>query len=552
MAELRILIELAGEAALLLWGLHMVRSGIERAFGSRLRVWLGVALEGRGRAFLAGLGVTTALQSSTATALMLGSFAAAGAVALAPALAAMLGANVGTALVVQALAFDVSAVFPLLILAGVVAFRRAERTRTRDLGRATIGLGLMLLALHLMAETMAPVEASPGLRRALGLVADQPLANLALAAAVAWAAHSSIAGVLFVASLAGTGAVGPDASLAMVLGANLGSALNPLLEAGGDGRDRARLRLPAGNLLNRAAGCMLGLAVLPHAAAWLAALDPTPARLVANAHLAFNLAAAALALPLLSGTARLLTRLLPERELEADEGAPRYLDEVALGTPTVALANAAREALRMADGLEAMVRGSAAAFRDGADRDGAKAVARMDDAVDRLHGALHGYLARVRRESLGDEEAARLDEVRAFAVALEHAADVVSRDLVRHAAKRQRRGLALAPAALDELDALHAALADQLRLAVAVFLHADAGAARRLVRGKEALRAAERGAMARLADAGGAPERLLLDAVRDLRRVGGHLAAVAHPLLERRGELLPSRLADAAEDVDGS
>ncbi|MBX9698079.1 MAG: Na/Pi symporter, partial [Acetobacteraceae bacterium] len=147
MQEARLLLELAGEAALLLWGLHMVQSGVQRAFGSGLQRWLGIALGGQGRALLAGLGVTAALQSSTATALMVGSFAASGAVALAPALAAMLGANVGTALIVQALAFDITVVFPPLVLAGVVAFRRAKRTRTRDLGRVAIGLGLMLLAL---------------------------------------------------------------------------------------------------------------------------------------------------------------------------------------------------------------------------------------------------------------------------------------------------------------------------------------------------------------------------------------------------------------------
>ena len=167
MTEARLLLELAGEAALLLWGLHMVQSGLQRAFGSRLRHWLGMALGSKGRAFLTGLGVTTALQSSTATALMVGSFAAGGAVALAPALAAMLGANVGTALIVQALSFDVTVAFPPLILAGVTAFRRGSRTRTRDLGRVAIGLGLMMLALHLMVESMVPVEASPALRQFL-------------------------------------------------------------------------------------------------------------------------------------------------------------------------------------------------------------------------------------------------------------------------------------------------------------------------------------------------------------------------------------------------
>lgn len=552
MNEAPLLVQLAGEAALLLWGLHMVQSGVQRAFGSRLRQRLGVALGGQGRAFLAGLGVTAVLQSSTATALMVGSFAAAGAVALAPALAAMLGANVGTALIVQALSFDIALVFPVLVLAGVVAFRRARRTRTRDLGRVAIGLGLMLLALHLLAQSMSPVEASPTLRQGLALVADRPLPNLLLAAAVAWGAHSSVAAIIFVASLAGSGVVGPQAAVAMVLGANLGSAFNPLIEAGGDARAPGRLRVPVANLLNRLVGCAVVLAVLPQATGWLLALDPSSARLVANAHLGFNLAAAALAFPLLAPTARLLRRLLPDRAPAADEGAPRYLDEAALGMPSVALANAAREALRMADGLEAMLKGSAAAFRDGADRDAAKAVGRMDDAVDRLHRAVHDYLGRIPRESLGDEEGQRLAEVQAFAIAIEHAADVVERDLVRHAAKRLRRGVPLAAEEARELERLHATLVEQLRLAVAVFMLEDAEAAKRLVRGKEALRSAEREATLRLTRSGGAAAGLLLDAVRDLRRVGAHLAAAAHPLLERRGELLPSRLAGEPDQAEAA
>jgi phosphate:Na+ symporter len=296
-------------------------------------------------------------------------------------------------------------------------------------------------------------------------------------------------------------------------------------------------------------------AALPWLAAGLQALDPAPARLVANAHLAFNLAAAALAFPLLGPAARLLVRLLPDRAPEADEGAPRYLDDAALGTPSVALANASREVLRMADGLEAMLRASAEAFREGADRDAPKALARMDDAVDRLHRAVHDYLGRIPREALGDEEGRRLAEVQGFAIALEHAADVVDRDLVKHAAKRLRRAVPLAPGEARELDRLHAALVEQLRLAVAVFMLEDAGAARRLVRGKEALRAAEREAAVRLTQAAdGAAAELLLDAVRDLRRVGAHLATTAHPLLERRGELLPSRLAGEPDllEADGA
>ena len=552
MSDLRLLVHLAGEAALLLWGLHMVQSGIERAFGGRLQALLGAALGSPLRAMGAGLCVTAALQSSTAAALMVAGFASAGAVALVPALAAMLGANIGTALIVQALSVDVSWLAPLLVLCGVIAFRKGRRAQTRDLGRAGIGLGLMLLALHLLVATLAPLQASPAFARVLGGMATSPLATMLFAAVIAWAAHSSVAGVLFVATLAGSGTMDIPAALAMVAGANLGSAVNPLLQGGGRPGDRARLRLPIGNLLNRAIGCVVVLAFLPSLSAFAASLDIGPLRLVAGAHLAFNLVTSLLALPLLRPLAWALRRALPDRP-ELDEAAPRYLDPVAGGVPAVAMANAEREVLRIADVLDRMLHASESAYA-AEDREAGKTLAEMDDVVDRLHRAVLAYLAGIPPDRLSAAEATRLDDIRAFAIALEHAADVLSRDVARHAAKRLRRGITLAPEDRDDLAALHQSLRSQLRLAVAVLMVQDAEAARRLVREKEMLRATERGVARRAAEAAplplgepGATPGLVLDAIRDLRRVGAHLAAAAHPLLERRGELLASRLTRTAK-----
>ena len=547
MSDLRLLVHLAGEAALLLWGLHMVQSGIERAFGGRLQALLGAALGSPLRAMGAGLCVTAALQSSTAAALMVAGFASAGAVALVPALAAMLGANIGTALIVQALSLDVSWLAPLLVLIGVIAFRKGRRAQTRDLGRAGIGLGLMLLALDLLVATLAPLQESPAFARVLGGMAASPLATMLFAAVIAWAAHSSVAGVLFVATLAGSGAMDIPAALAMVAGANLGSAVNPLVQGGGRPGDRARLRLPIGNLLNRVVGCVVVLAFLPSLSAFAASLDIGPLRLVAGAHLAFNLVTSLLALPLLRPLAWALRLALPERP-ELDEAAPRYLDPVAGGVPAVAMANAEREVLRIADVLDRMLQASESAYA-AEDREAGKTLAEMDDVVDRLHRAVLAYLAGIPPDRLTAAEATRLDDIRAFAIALEHAADVLSRDVARHAAKRLRRGITLAPEDRDDLAALHQSLRSQLRLAVAVLMVQDAEAARRLVREKEMLRATERGVARRAAEAAplplgepGATPGLVLDAIRDLRRVGAHLAAAAHPLLERRGELLASRL----------
>jgi phosphate:Na+ symporter len=255
------LVDLGGAIALLIWGVHMVQTGITRAFGPQLRRMLSYALGNRFKAFLAGVGVTSILQSSTATGLMVTAFAAGGLVDLVPALVVMLGANVGTTLIVQVLSFDVSRVSFLLILIGVFMFRRSGVTRTRDLGRVGIGLGLMLIALQHLLSMIIPFEDVPSLRILLGAVTTDPLIDILLAAGLTWAAHSSVAVVLLIMSFAAQAVVPPHAAFALVLGANLGTALNPLLESGLGG-DPAAKRLPIGNLINRIVGCALALALL--------------------------------------------------------------------------------------------------------------------------------------------------------------------------------------------------------------------------------------------------------------------------------------------------
>src|SRR5579862_4585745 len=254
------LLNLAGSVALLLWAVHMVQTGVQRAFGAKLRSFLGSALRNRFKAFLAGVGVTAILQSSTATGLMVTGFAAGGLVDLVPALAVMLGANVGTTLIVQLLSFDVAEAAPVLILIGVLMFRRAS-AGPRDFGRVLIGLGLVLMALHNFIQLLAPYEDVPSMRLLLGAIATQPVLDVILAAGLTWAAHSSVAVVLVVMSFAARGTVPPEAAFALVLGANLGTAINPVLE-GATGNDTAAKRLPLGNLINRLAGVGIALVLL--------------------------------------------------------------------------------------------------------------------------------------------------------------------------------------------------------------------------------------------------------------------------------------------------
>jgi len=548
------LIELLGDVALLLWGVHMVRTGVLRAFGGDLRQLLGRALRNRLAACLAGAGVTLALQSSTATGMMATSFLADGVIGLMPALAVMLGANVGTALVVWTLSFDITIVFPVLIFAGLVVFRTGTRTRSRNLGRAMIGLGLVLLSLHLLVEAIVPGAVSPEVQELISAITREPLPVLVMAALITWAMHSSIAAVLVIVSLAGSGLVTPLAALAMVLGANLGSALNPLL--GALSGERRALRLPVGNLINRIAGCLVVLSLLPEIATYLSWSEPDPGRMVAGFHLLFNAVLALLFIPPLAFQARLLEKLIPDRPRPDDPAMPRYLDQRSLDTPRVALANASREALRMADVVEEMLKGSRELLR----RDDNRLVGelrRMDDVLDRLHGSLKRFLCELSQRELREEESARLAHVQTVALNLEHAGDIMDKCVLNLAAKRIRRRLRLTERQLGEADAMHEHLLAQLRLAGAVFMGEDLRSALRLVEEKERFREFERAAAESLfaeppeGRDQGETSGLHLDLVRDLKRVDAHLAAIAHPLLERSNLLRPSRLVRLPRQGEG-
>jgi phosphate:Na+ symporter len=541
-----VLLDLMGGVALLLWGLHMVHSGILRAFGSNLRLLLAKALSNRFTAFAAGLGLTALLQSSTATGLITSSFTSEGLVSLVPALAIMLGANVGTTLIVQILSFNISAVAPVLFIIGLVAFRSGPRSRIKDIGRVFIGLGLMLLALHILLNTLAPAENAPGVRVFMNAITGDPVLCILFAAIVTWLVHSSVASVLLVMSLAYAHFITPYAALALVLGANLGSAINPIVE--GARRDNpASYRLPLGNLVNRLVGILLVAPFLQPIADHLIAWQPDLAKATALFHIAFNVATAVLFMGLLDGMARLLKNLLPERVKEAGETGPRYLDESALETPSLALADAARETLHMGDHVEVMLRKVMAAMMTN-DRALVDQVSQMDNSVDSLDEAIKLYVTKLTRGSLDEREGQRAMEIVSFAINLEHIGDIIDKNLSELATKKIKRRFQFSAEGAEELSAFHKRTMDSLRIAFGVFMSGDVNEARKLLAEKAALRNAELAATERHLDRlrEGRPETiettsLHLDVLRDLRRIHSHICSVAYPVLDAAGELAAYR-----------
>jgi phosphate:Na+ symporter len=547
-----VLLDLMGGVALLLWGLHMVHSGILRAFGPDLRRLLAGALRNRFAAFAAGIGLTALLQSSTATALITSSFTAEGLVSLVPALAIMLGANVGTTLIVQIFSFNIAAVAPVLFILGLVAFRSGARSRIKDVGRVSIGLGLMLLALHILLDTLAPAENAPGVRIFMNAITSDPVLCIVIGAMVTWIVHSSVATVLLIMSLAYAHFISPFAALALVLGANLGSAINPVFE--GARRDNpASYRLPLGNLINRLVGVLLVAPFLHPITGTLQAWQPNLAKLTAEFHIAFNVAMAIIFIGLLDGMARLLEKLLPNRVQEADPSRPRYLDESALETPSLALADAARETLRMGDHVEVMLRKVMAAIMTN-DRALVDQVSRMDNTVDSLDEAIKLYVTKLTRGSLDEREGQRAMEIISFAINLEHMGDIIDKNLNELAMKKIKRRFQFSPEGAEELSTFHKRTMDSLRIAFGVFMSGDVNEARKLLAEKAHLRNTELAATERHLDRlrEGRPETiettsLHLDVLRDLRRIHAHICSVAYPVLDAAGELSASQ--DAKNDA---
>src|SRR5450631_1942386 len=545
-----VLLDLLGGVALLLWGLHMVHSGILRAFGPDLRLLLAKALNNRFSAFAAGIGLTALLQSSTATALITTSFAAEGMVSLVSALAIMLGANVGTTLIVQVMSFNIAAVAPILFIIGLVAFRSGPRSRIKDIGRVSIGLGLMLLALHILLDSLAPAENAPGVRMVMNALTGDPALCIMIGALVTWAVHSSVASVLLVMSLAYAHFISPSAALALVLGANLGSAVNPLVE--GARRDNpASYRLPLGNVVNRLVGIVLVAPFLHPVAELLQVWQPDLAKATAMFHIAFNAVTALLFIGLLDPMARLLDMLLPNRLPEADPSRPRYLDDSALETPSLALADAARETLHMGDQVEIMLRKVMAAIMTN-DRALVDQVSRMDNTVDSLDEAIKLYVTKLTRGSLDEREGQRAMEIISFAINLEHMGDIIDKNLSELATKKIKRRFPFSPEGAEELSAFHKRIMDSLRIAFGVFMSGDVNEARKLLAEKALLRNTELAATERHLDRlrEGRPETiettsLHLDVLRDLRRIHSHICSVAYPVLDAAGELSANQNAES-------
>lgn len=539
------LLNLLAAIALLVWGTYIVRTGVLRIFGANLREVLARSVSNRFFAMSAGLGVTTLVQSSTATCLIVASFVGQGLVSTASALAVMLGADMGTALMAVVFSFDLSWLSPALIFTGVVLFISQEKTTVGRIGRVAIGLGIITLALKLIVASTGPLTQSPAVRALLVALPNEIMLEILVGALLTVMSYSSLAVVLLTATLAESGMVPATLAMGLVMGANVGSGVLAVLSTAK--ANVSTRRLPLGNLIFKLATCAVVVPLLPMIHIELQQWLPTVHQQVIALHLGFNILMALLFIAFVTPMAKLLERFMVTPP-PAASSRPRHLDPMALTTPALAISCAAREALHQADVVETMLRGILPVIKND-DTQLSSELRKLDDTVDELYSAIKFYLTQISREALSEREARRWTDIVSFTINMEQIGDTIERILEDIEDKKIRKGRNFSEAGMAEIAHMHERLLANLRLGMSVFLDGHVRDAQKLLEEKARFRDLEleyaATHIARLQDntmQSIGTSSLHLDLITDLKRINSHICSIAYPILDSAGVLAQTRL----------
>ena len=549
MTVLMILLQMFAAIMLLLYSVRMVRTGMERASGSGLR--RAVADPARGRVSSASVGAVIAvlLQSSTAAAVLAAGFATSGLIQVSGGLALLLGADFGSAVVVQFLSLDLAWMIPVLLAIGGWLFLKFESRTVKQIGRICLGIAFILLSLKMIGEATIPLKENPFMPLLAGYLADDYLTAFFAGAIVTFLVHSSVATILMIAAFTAQGILPLEASLSLVLGANLGGGLIAVWLT--RGYDRTARLLPLGNLIFRGAGALAALLALQLFQFPFSEIGATATRQVVNMHLIFNLALLVLCLPFTGPMERLVRVLLPEpasideNRLLRPESA---LDRRVIKQPGLAMASATRELLRMSELVEVMIRPVMEFFESG-NREEIEKIRKLDLQVNEAHTNIKLYIAEVNRGELSSEDAERGMELTSFAINLERAGDIVAKNLLDLVSQKNKKNLRFSSDGWKELTDLHDRVMANMQLALNVLVSEDIDSARQLIVEKDQMRRLERESHERhLVRLKAGREDSIessdihLETMRSLKEINSLFASVALPILSRNGQLLETRL----------
>lgn len=547
-----ILLQLVGAVMLLLYATRMVRTGFERAAGSAFRSLLLRSSGSMVGSVCTGVIIALLLQSSTAVALLVSGFAGSGSLTLAGATGILLGADVGTAVVVQLLSFPLDGLIPALLAVGGFSFLKINSRGARQAGRVIMGIGLILVSLHMIGEATEPLREGSSLSALVSYLGDDTYLAFAGGLVIAFAFHSSVAAILLFAALAAQSVLTLDAALPMVLGANAGGAFVALWLTREQSRKTRRITLS--NVMFRVLLAMIAVELVRRVDLAIYLPGASADRQLVNFHLFFNMALVLICLPLVKPALALSRWLLGrdphEQDVANDTGCA--LDRNVLDKPDDALASVTRELLRLSQRVESMVAPLPELFLrslpDEIDR-----IRALDVRVDKEHTDIKMYIAELTCGTLTAEQARRGIDLTGVAINLERVGDIVAKDLLLRVEEMHARRRQFSADGWQEISTVHAHVIANMQLALNVLISEDLESAKHLVEEKTRLGKLERETrnrhLRRLVE--GTPESIAtsdqhMEVVRALREINSLYTAVAYPILARYGVLLDSRIAASA------
>lgn len=545
-----VILNLLGGVALLLWGMRMVRTGVMRAWGEKLKFFIEHRLGSRISAFIAGVLATLIVGSGTATSIIVTNIATTSNLPIALGLAVLLGADVGSAAFSSVVASGTSLALwtsPIFLFVGYVLFQWSKEFRPHNVGRILIGLGLMLLSLRLVSQATTPISSSSLFHDVLGAVGHEPVLAFVVGAALAWSFHSTLAAILLIGSLITNGSLEMAGAIGFMLGINCGGGMPAMVAS--LGLPAISRRLPLANLLCRMIIAILLLAFASRFLPLLTALPYSALPVVLGLHVAFNFLVALVFLPITSLMGDLAKKIIPDEQAAADNlSAPRYLDATALSSPAIALANATMETMRMSEVLDHMFSTALKAMAN----DSIETLKTLKDLDLRLNSyqiAVQSYVNDISQGTLDPQQARRALEISLYVSNLEHAGDVIQLNLSDRIKAKVKEGLKFSLEEKASLDDLCLIIHQNLRLATAVHSSGDVDGAKRLISQKDAFRQLEHNVIADHFKSGAGSKAaalrrsaLFIDIIRDLHRINSHIVSAGYPIVDAAGLLRKTRL----------
>ena len=544
---IQILIHIAGAAALLIWAVRLVRTGVERGYAAPMRIWLRHSAKNRVLAAGTGMGAAVLLQSSTAVAVLVSNFVSKGGLATATGLAILLGADVGSAIVTQLLMVRQPLLIPLLLVIGVSVFLRGEGSNTRQIGRIMIGLALIFVSLDMIRGATDPMISNPGTQAVMAYLGSDMLTAFVIGAVFAWGVHSSVAAVLLFVTLAGQSILPTPAAAAMILGANLGGGFIAFVLT--YSAPLASRRMVMANLILRGGGAALTVLMVAAAPDLLTQFGGTPDRQAINLHLAFNVALALVALPFVGPITAALSYLMVEKvNPNGALNAASVLDTNLLDRPQRAIDCSARELLGMGQKIEQMLIAVEPLY-DQWNTVTAAMITDQDKVIKQMHLDIKLYLARLGQKGMDEDLSRRLMELALISSSLDSASDAIARIMLELAKRLDTQKLQFSPQGRDEIRDFSDRVQSNVQLALNVMMNQNPAEARELVAAKEKVRKVEqklqRSHIGRLRE--GLAESIETsnihqETLRALKQVNTAFSMVGHPILLKSGDLLKSRL----------